>query len=447
MSPDEWKALGKELQFTSVEPVNGYVGKLYSNQRAVAAWLHEQGRLHTPQGKPSEEAVAELLQMAWPFKTSEASDLLDLVQSEIDKTLSAPWKSEELPPLATWLQRNHTQLDLLVEASKRPRLYSPDASFLVDPEADLFSYSSSDFLWTTSEIRYALASSAMWHLGEGRHREAWDNLFAILRWSRLIGQNPSLTEKLRAHAFEDTAQASLVALIEDKNLPPELARKIARDLASMQPVVQFADAFDEMERFHFIHMVILIHKEGAGTFLSYFDRDDESATQVLNHVSFDWNVVLQRGNNWYDRISAAFKLPNHDDRERELTVLDSELQTLSDQVRSPGVWLQIAINRRRRSETLAAALITEFQLPLLRLLAIEDQAASRLQGLHLATALAAYRAEHGEYPERLNQLVPEILSKLPELHSAESLVYQRDGDSYILSSGGNDLVHESAEVP
>lgn len=445
MTPDEWQVLGRELQFTSVEPVNGYLGKLYSNQRAVAAWMLEQGRLQTTKGKPSEEAIAEVLQMAWPFKTREASELLDVVQNEIGATLSTPWKSEQLPPVAAWLERNESQLDLLVEASKRPRLFSPEASFFTDPDAELMSYWSRDIYWKTSEIGHILPSRAMWRLGEGRHRAAWDNLFAVLCWSRLIGQDTSLIQKLTAPALEDNARSGVLALIEDKDLPPDLAKQVARELASLGPVVQFADAFDEMERIHFIHIVVTAHKAGAGTFLSYFDQQDESATTFLNHVAFDWNIVLTQGNHWYDRISKAFNLPNHEDRVRELTDLDFELQALAAQVRSPGVWLESAINRRRRSETLAAALISQFQLPLLQLLAIEDRADSQLRGLQLAAALAAYRAEHGEYPERLDQLVPEIVPKLPEFHTADPLVYERDGESYTFSSGSEDLIHKRAE--
>jgi hypothetical protein len=219
-----------------------------------------------------------------------------------------------------------------------------------------------------------------------------------------------------------------------------LAKHVARDLASLGHVVRFADAFEEMELIHFIDMILLTHREGVGTYLGYFDQKDESASTVLNHVSFDWNVVLLRGNNWYDRISAAFKLPKHGDRVRELSNLEAELQALAAAVRSPGVWLEGSINRRQRSESLAAAIITQFAFPLSRLLEIEDQAASRLHGLQLTAALAAYRAEHGKYPDRLDQLVPAIVPKLPDLRTAAPLKYERDGDSYILSSGDDDIV-------
>ena len=50
--------------------------------------------------------------------------------SVIDATLNHPWTSQQVPPMAEWVEANQKPLDLIVEASRRPRYYwpSPDVA-------------------------------------------------------------------------------------------------------------------------------------------------------------------------------------------------------------------------------------------------------------------------------------------------------------------------------
>ena len=56
---------------------------------------------------------------------------------------------------------------------------------------------------------------------------------------------------------------------------------------------------------------------------------------------------------------------------------------------------------------------------------------------HLAFALAIYRAEHGQYPDRLDALVPKYAPEVPrDRFAGEPLRYRRTGADYILYSVG-----------
>jgi hypothetical protein len=58
----------------------------------------------------------------------------------------------------------------------------------------------------------------------------------------------------------------------------------------------------------------------------------------------------------------------------------------------------------------------------------------------LALALAAYHAEKGEYPEKLETLAPDYLKIIPQdLFTSQPLKYRRDGQGYLLYSLGPDL--------
>src|SRR5690606_6897021 len=54
-----------------------------------------------------------------------------------------------------------------------------------------------------------------------------------------------------------------------------------------------------------------------------------------------------------------------------------------------------------------------------------------------AAALALYRLEHGEYPDTLSALVPDMLPAVPEdLFTTQPLLYRRTDDGYLLYSAG-----------
>ncbi|NBB94580.1 MAG: hypothetical protein GVY16_02460 [Planctomycetes bacterium] len=54
--------------------------------------------------------------------------------------------------------------------------------------------------------------------------------------------------------------------------------------------------------------------------------------------------------------------------------------------------------------------------------------------------MAVYRAEHGDWPESLEQLLPEILQTVPpDPWSDGPLKYRREGDGFVLYSIGDDL--------
>ena len=42
-----------------------------------------------------------------------------------DQAMKRPWKTDEFPVVASWLTANKQSLDLVVEASQRPRCYNP----------------------------------------------------------------------------------------------------------------------------------------------------------------------------------------------------------------------------------------------------------------------------------------------------------------------------------
>jgi len=50
----------------------------------------------------------------------------------IDRTMSRPWTSDQIPPLGKWVAVNEGPLDMIVEASRRARYYQPSPTLIND---------------------------------------------------------------------------------------------------------------------------------------------------------------------------------------------------------------------------------------------------------------------------------------------------------------------------
>src|SRR3972149_5613301 len=74
------------------------------------------------------------------------------------------------------------------------------------------------------DVARVLSTRAMWHLGEGRHADAWRDLLAVHRWARLVGQGQMLIEQLVAIAIDGIAAEGTNSPLADAPLPDTPAR-------------------------------------------------------------------------------------------------------------------------------------------------------------------------------------------------------------------------------
>jgi hypothetical protein len=165
--------------------------------------------------------------------------------------------------------------------------------------------------------------------------------------------------------------------------------------------------------------------------------DDDFGNNVFNVVSVDWNLVLRETNRWYDRLVAAAKMSDHAARAVAMQQLDADVQQLVVQSRMPSTWLAGVLSRQQRSKLVSSIMLGLFLPAVNAAVAAEDRANTMLELTRLAATLAVYRAEHGAYPEKLDDLVPNVLQELPrDLYNARPFVYKRDGEGYLLYSTG-----------
>lgn len=153
--------------------------------------------------------------------------------------------------------------------------------------------------------------------------------------------------------------------------------------------------------------------------------------------------MLKAGNQWYDRFVAALKIESRTERDLEIDLIEQDLDRLSNEV-SPLDWISALFSRNQRSKMMADSLALYWISALGAQSRAQDRSLATLELTRVAAALAVYRAQHGEYPENLAALVPDILPEFPlDLYSDKPFHYQRKPDGgYLLYSVGDNGIDD-----
>ena len=121
-----------------------------------------------------------------------------------------------------------------------------------------------------------------------------------------------------------------------------------------------------------------------------------------------------------------------------LTALDSEIKTAKQEAdNQAGSIGKIFKGPESRGEaignTLIALLLPAFQ----KMQGAADRSEQFNRNQQLAFALAAYRADKGKYPAKLDELAPDYLRSVPnDLYSGQPMIYRLMDTGYLLYSVG-----------
>jgi hypothetical protein len=362
----------------------------------------------------------------------------DIYAEQLTPAMKRPWSKKEFPLLANWLAANEKPLSLLVESSKRPRRFDP-----LVPENGSVIGALLPAIGQYKEAARALAALAMLRAGEGKIDEAWEKLLACHRLARLAGQGPTLIDALVANPVDYLACGGDQGILQTRLSPAQVAAMRA-DLDKLPPLPKMVDKLKLAERFLFLDYVGTAARDGFSS-LSLLSGDTkpkgmlESMVDSAARSGVDWDRVLRIGNSWYDRMTDAFNSPTRADREKALGKIDGDIRRLVAETRD---WKKLGLAffggpRAAVSERIGQMLVA-LLLPAVRSCATaEDRATMQFELDRLAFALAAYRADHGSYPARLADLVPQYVTTVPnDIFNASELHYRPKGGGFLLYSVG-----------
>ncbi|MFV2067910.1 MAG: hypothetical protein ACC645_13135 [Pirellulales bacterium] len=353
----------------------------------------------------------------------------------VDLADKRPWSPDTFPPLRQWLQDNRHALHLARVASERSRYYGGYLS--IERPALMSQFSVADL--QALRLSHGLAIRAMSRIGEKRFHEAQRDISAIHRLARLISRIPQGTVPYLVGIAQDGAACDAqIALAADPDTPIPVLRESLQQLRGLSRWKRAADTMDDGERLIALDAILSLQRRtNNGEDLGEFGK------ALVEHfgigLAIDMNVVLREINRGYDQLVEAMRLPDRETRSAAVSAIDKTLRLPETGVMST---LRFALSRTARSQMIAGVFLDLTLASMEASLHAEDRANMQLDLTTIAMTLAVYRAEHGTYPDALEQLAPDLLDAVPpDLYTGEPLRYERRGKGYLLysvSTDGND---------
>jgi hypothetical protein len=211
----------------------------------------------------------------------------------LDQAVWRPWTTDQMPPLSEWLNENKRPLDLIVEASRRPRYFMPSPALINNRPDLLVNMPFPKGLGLYHACRSLLAR-AMWHSGESRPMEAWQDVHALHRLSRLLSQGLLPGEQGKARDVNTLACYATATLLDHGNLTVEHAGQIHRELSQLQRFSSVAQSFEYHHRMLAVDALVYAGSTGDLEQLGHLNEGLGMIVELMgSETSIDWNVVLR----------------------------------------------------------------------------------------------------------------------------------------------------------
>jgi hypothetical protein len=346
------------------------------------------------------------------------------------------WVEKDYPDVAAWLKANEKPLAVVHEAVKRPHYFNPICSRRDDGKPSCLLACLLPNVQKCREIGTALCARAMLKLGSGKPEEAWVDILACHRLARHVGRGACLVEALVGYALHAIACNATVAHIERADLTGKQWLAKLKEFQELPPMPALADKIDLGERFMGLDSVQLV-RSGR----DFVEKPGGKLTpeDLKALAAIDWTIPLRTLNSTYDRMVAAGRLKDRAARSKAFDELEADLALL---VKKKGerdlMKLVTQAGAGKAAGTQIGAVLVGLLAPVVR--KVQDAADRTEQfdrNTRVALALAAYKQDHRGYPEKLADLAPKYLARVPgDLFSGKPLIYARTADGYTFHSVG-----------
>lgn len=389
-------------------------------------------------------------------------DKLNELESRLRKQ---PWTPTDSPKHIEYLKANEKPLAIAVEATKLPHYYHPLIARTPDGKRTQLIGSLLPMVQKGREIASLLSFRATLKLGEGKVDEAFADALTMHRLSRHMGRGGTLIELLVGIAIGAIAHNTELAILEHGKPSATQALAYQAELLKLPKMPTTLDKINQGERFMGLDAVTWMARHGVqgngGEFFGGIGELAGGTTPEEMTAALDFELILRRMNEGYDRLTSVAEKPTHAERkaanaawEKELKDVRAKLQNMTPLQKFFLMAERPEKRREKVSENVAAVLVG------LLMPAIHKVGEASLRGEQtyrnglIATALAAHFADKKAYPDKLADLVPKYLAKVPgDAFSDNELNYKKTDTGYLLyavgangkDDGGKLLTEEPAD--
>ena len=353
-----------------------------------------------------------------------------------------PWQTKDEPELAAWLKANNRPLALMAEAGRRPHYYNPLVSTSTDPQSARLISALLPSVQVCRQVGTAQTCRAMSRIADGDYGGAWQDLLACQRLGRVLARGGTLIEDLVGIAIVSIATNGQITLLGHGTHSSDQVRAWLADLRALPPMPLLADKLALSERFMTLDALMSVACHGPGVLDQLAGSagakppGNELMSRMLSR-SIDFDPAFRNVNVVFDQCEAACRLPDRAARKVAFTEIEDDIKRRKTGVVALGPVERATMGRARRGEYIGDILIGLMLPAFTRVQDATDRTEQSQANLQLAFALAAYRADAGRYPVRLNELAPSYLPAVPgDLFSGKPLIYRPAAGGYLMYSVG-----------
>ena len=344
-----------------------------------------------------------------------------------DATKPLQWPPKLSSGVEQWLQANQRPLDLIVQATRRPRYFIPfNGGYRPDTMAELLIPQ----VGLLRQASRALLARSMIRLEAGDIAGFQRDVMAVHRLARLMDQAPTLIELLVAMEPCETGacHADRLAAASGK-LSPQQERDWAGQLASLRNLNSCTSKIDRGERFMQLDIMQTLAVSDAakrarilGLMFGGFIRSTGFSEPAARFWPIHFAEAMRELNRYCDGMIIAAEQP-----------------TYSGRMSAIGLW-SVQVQELQRRNPILAGLSADWPvatlMPSLSRLETRSTTVKMEKRLTvIALMLAAFKTDHGVYPDSLNELGVDT----DDLFSDRPLDYVSHKDAYELHSAGENL--------
>jgi hypothetical protein len=375
--------------------------------------------------------------------TTGVADSEDVLRDRIVQARTKPWRADEFPLVARWLDCNAELLQGFLGGSRYNRYYWPMCS----GESELAIGATGPNHALIRALADATMARAMLLAGSGRTTEAAQQLGSLLRIGRTLDLPWPVTVYMLGWRIEDQAIRGLSAIAMDPRTRPSGLRRIWEVLEGLprrRPVLDCA-------RIEFCMGLDAVQAVATG-------RLEDAPSFVDSPLAVaDWNQILRRITAFWPLYRDAVNEADPYRRRDLWAALDRRLEAERDSMERhdaflatwPGKaahWVAPASVRRQwYTDALYARML---HLSVSNLGWMLDAAQSWQMRLHLLRAAIAMRLDMGRQsplPDDISSATELDERALHDLFAAGPLTYRRTEDGFIIYSWGRDLKDDGGD--
>ncbi len=345
-----------------------------------------------------------------------------------------PWRADEFPLVAGWLEANEDALALVSQAVQKPKFYVPLVFGNLPPRFSLHARRWHGYTLSCQTVYTALTLRTWLRIEHNDLEGAWADFMTQANLARHLAHCGPFLDWFLGRGIERGAMDFFPAIQASETFTARFGTACLADMELIGPLRGLDDTLDRYHRLMVLH--------------SLADRADRWPEDVLQTRLTDWflllgisrNRALTELNGEIDRFVDILRLPPSRKRS-EWAALQRSVSIIQDRIR-----------QARNEDDLRAMESDITATPGRVMFAVlwgkkayemwfkaQVNSEARFQLQRLAMAAGCYRVEHGRPPTGLEDVATYLDGEIPvDPATGEPFGYETSGEGFrIFSRGGN----------